>query len=98
MPRPAISTWVKNVHNLRIAPWTSGVRFSPILNNSLHITPQHSHNSLFIRPIIPAFYPLLSTSFLTHFNLLYDRLYTQSTAPTIKKKKENIRKEQHNGA
>ncbi|GEM_PF-2469123 len=88
MPNSVFYSWVKNVHNLRTQPWITGVRFSPILNNSLHITPQHLHNSLFIRPFVPAFYPLLSTSFLNHFNLLYDRLYTQSTVPIIKKKKK----------
>lgn len=88
MHRTAMNMWVKNVHNLRTEPWIIGARFSPILNNSLQPSHNHSNNSLFIRLFVPAFYPLLSTSFLTHFNLLYDRLYTQSTVPTIKKKKK----------
>lgn len=88
MPKAVISVWVKNVHNLSTRPWITGVRFSPTFNNSLHVATRSSNKSLVVRLFVPAFYPLLSTSFFSRFNLLYDWLYTQSTAPTIKKKKK----------
>lgn len=84
MPKYRLYVWVKNVYNLRIAPWTSSVRLSPIFNTSNFHTHQPVRNSLLVRLFIPQLSPQLSTVKNRQSTLLYAQLYPQSTTPTIK--------------
>ena len=84
----AAKTWVKNVYSL----CTQGV-----ITSAQSYTPlgQLPHNSQVVRvqpQVIPlflnSFTPYSYTAFFSQFNLLITHLYTVSTAPIIKKKKE----------
>ncbi len=88
MPKHSSLAWVKNVHNLRIDQWIHRVRFSPILNKQLRSEHNSTDNSPLFPSFIPAGSPQLSTNIIRQFNLLYSRLYTQSTVPTITTKKK----------
>jgi len=80
--------WVKNVYSLGVTKGTN----SGFLYTGLYDSPTSPllsvHKSPTFTPFIHAFRTYLSTHVFTHFNLLYNHLYPQSTSPTIKKKKE----------
>ena len=89
MPKTISFAWVKNVYSLRmnsgIASGESLVSYTP---------PTLALQSLWVQ--LPSFTQVythlsavLSTAKITFFNLLNTQLYPVSTAPIIKKKKEN---------
>lgn len=82
-------TWVKNVYSLRI---TSGVVSGESLNS--YTPPTLATQSLWVQvpsftQVYTNFSAVLSTAKNALFNLLNTQLYPVSTAPIIKKKKEN---------
>ena len=80
--------WVKNVYSLRTV---RGIKSGLLYTDSL-LTQQFTnptvHNSPLIRLFVLAFAPLLSTTKISVFNLLFRRLYPQSTPPINMKKKK----------
>jgi hypothetical protein len=82
----------KNVYNVRKqAGKTSDELHTPNL-----LTSQFTHLPVHNSPLTPlfvlAFAPQFYTPKITHFNLLINHLYPQSTAPINKKKKERLKR------
>jgi len=80
--------WVKNVYSLRTV---QGIN-SDKLHTGSHLMKQFAHSPVYNPQLILAFVQVftsqLSTLKINYFNLLYRRLYPQSTPPINKKKKE----------
>jgi len=80
--------WVKNVYKLSTQSGTTGARLSPTLVIVVQSVESQLHNQGVLPYLFPAFLPQLSPGFFKRITLVYDRLYTQSTVPTIKKIKK----------
>lgn len=80
--------WVNNVYKLSTQSGTTGEWLSPIYKTVVQNVCNQSHNQPVLPQLLPAFKPHLSPSFFQRITLVYDRLYTQSTVPTIKKIKK----------
>jgi len=81
--------WVKNVYSLGITDGiTSGLLYTGVFEST---TNPHSpvHKYVVIPTFIPSFYARLSTLFLSLLTDTVVGLYTVSTVPIIKTKKEN---------
>ncbi len=83
------TAWVKNVYSLCVeGVVTSAQSYTGSLQNVLQLTTTRVQPLSFTHTI-DSFTPALYTANFLNFNLLNRHLYTLSTAPTIKKKKEN---------
>jgi len=83
-----LTAWVKNVYSLRIARGTNGDKLPTDSLLTQQITHSPVHNPQLIPLLVQVFTPQLSTPKITYFNLLYRRLYPQSTPPINMKKKK----------
>ena len=88
MPSPLFFAWVKNVYSLRATACISSAQ--PSTHQYAYPAFPHApvQNTLVVRPVAHSFTPYISTNKNRVFNLLTAWLYPQSTAPTMKTKKE----------
>ena len=89
MPKTVFSSWVKNVHKLRIQRRETQGQVSTQASLATHNTPLPANKLLVIPSLVHGFYPQLFTAKKSQFNLLVRHLYPLSTWPTINTKKEN---------
>ena len=82
-----VDKWIKNVYSLRTGTGTTSDNLPTPSSLSQQFTHVPVHKPQLIPLFVQVFTPQLSTVKITHFNLLYSRLYPQSTAPINKKKK-----------
>lgn len=86
---PLPQTWVKNVYSLCVEGVVKGVQlYTGGHTSTLVATEQRAQPTTFTH-ILDSFTPALYTVNFRNFNQLITHLYTLSTGPTIKKKKEN---------
>jgi len=88
MPSPLFSAWVKNVYSLRVTTRTSGAQLSTHQYQLATFPLTPVQNTTFVRPITHNLAAYISTYKNHVFNQLKWWLYPQSTAPTMKTKKE----------
>lgn len=81
--------WVKNVYSLGTQTGIKSVLLYPVLAHGPSITSLPVRNWGVVRRLFPTQPTLLSTLFFGYLPLLKRELYLVSTAPTIKKTKEN---------
>jgi len=87
--------WVKNVYNyteLLISTWKTSVHFSTALRTTTHTTLNAWGKTRVLPQFIPSIIPAFSTQIIAQSSLLNTQLYTLSTPPIIKPKKEKIKK------
>lgn len=94
MPRITLQSWVQSVYNTWERLGKTLGNLSPGLNTFFISHEISAYNYQPIHQPVPTIHTQLYTRISSQFNLLNVHLYPVSTAPTIYKNEEKIRKEQ----